>query len=286
MLLCTHILMPYSFSPLSILIASIASGIGRPPRMRTPSISKANANVSADSVSPGVTGDLGELGVLAVGVMAGSSRVVSRFLVKSSSLAWEMEAAKPPWWDLERLEVMSLGGTTTTGPGWARSLGVAALDERRRRPGRGLLLRPGTKKDRGLVGSMLGFGESCYIWVWWIAGIGTVSWFDFRLGTTLLYRLKVLESSQRGSPARHELGIDFRLKLTFHCFARWRRMIVGMTAFSRSVVYCLTNVDRGMGWRNSDCPEGAVVAEPSYNSCEKGITHAARWYTMQEVLFV
>ena len=52
----THTLTPYSFWPFNTFIASIASGIGLPPRMRTPSISNAYAKLSVVVVSGGVLG--------------------------------------------------------------------------------------------------------------------------------------------------------------------------------------------------------------------------------------
>jgi hypothetical protein len=42
----THTLTPYGFSPLMYFIASTAAGIGFPPLMRTPSMSKASAKSS------------------------------------------------------------------------------------------------------------------------------------------------------------------------------------------------------------------------------------------------
>lgn len=63
--------MPNSFSPLSTFMASTASGMGRPPRMRTPSMSKAKAKLSATSgsvmgVRGAVMGDTGLGGVLSL----------------------------------------------------------------------------------------------------------------------------------------------------------------------------------------------------------------------------
>jgi hypothetical protein len=52
---CTFI--PYSFSPFSTFIASTASGIGFPPRTKTPSISKAKAKASVVRTSAGVKGE-------------------------------------------------------------------------------------------------------------------------------------------------------------------------------------------------------------------------------------
>jgi len=82
---------PYSFSPFNTFMASMASGIGRPPRTRTPSISKANAKESADGTSGGVIGEPG---------VAGEPDEVepssSRFMALSSFLAVSIEAAKPP----------------------------------------------------------------------------------------------------------------------------------------------------------------------------------------------
>jgi hypothetical protein len=48
---------------LSTFMASTASGIGSPPRMSTPSMSKAKAKSSASSVSPGTRGLMGVSGV-------------------------------------------------------------------------------------------------------------------------------------------------------------------------------------------------------------------------------
>jgi hypothetical protein len=61
---CTFI--PYSFSPFSTFIASIASGIGLPPRTKTPSISKAKAKAKESVVrtSAGVMGEIDDPGVL------------------------------------------------------------------------------------------------------------------------------------------------------------------------------------------------------------------------------
>lgn len=76
-------------------MASMASGIGLPPRIKTPSISKAKAKVSADSASSvGVAGVCGVAGELMAGEEAVSS---TRFLANSSDLACERDAAKLPW---------------------------------------------------------------------------------------------------------------------------------------------------------------------------------------------
>lgn len=86
--------MPHSFSPFNIFIASMASGSGLPPRIRTPSISNAKAKLSAVGISAGVIGEPGVSGVLADGEIKGSS---SKFMVDNSCLALAIEAAKP-WW--------------------------------------------------------------------------------------------------------------------------------------------------------------------------------------------
>ena len=95
----TYTFIPYSFSPLSTFIASTASGMGRPPRIKTPSISKAKAKESAVGTSAGVMGELGVSGELDVGESILSS---SRLMAANSFLAVSREAAKPPWsdWDL------------------------------------------------------------------------------------------------------------------------------------------------------------------------------------------
>jgi hypothetical protein len=90
----TYTFIPYSFSPFSTFIASMASGIGLPPRINTPSISKAKAKESAVGRSAaGVRGEAGVLGVsgeLDVGeIIASSSRSISA----SSFLAVSSEAA-------------------------------------------------------------------------------------------------------------------------------------------------------------------------------------------------
>src|SRR5688572_29263180 len=104
--------MPYSFSPFSTFIASIASGRGRPPRMRTPlqtynqqavltrmtvsgytySISKAKANVSAVGISSGLIGEPGVSGELAAAEEVDDSS--SRFMEVNSFLAVSIFSAK------------------------------------------------------------------------------------------------------------------------------------------------------------------------------------------------
>lgn len=49
-----HIFTPYEFCPFKTCIAVMASGIGLPPRMRTPSMSNAKAYLSVVEVSGGV----------------------------------------------------------------------------------------------------------------------------------------------------------------------------------------------------------------------------------------
>jgi hypothetical protein len=87
-----YIFIPYSFSPFSIRIALMASGIGRPPLIRTPSISNANANVSAEGVSAGVIGEAGVAGELEEVKRVSSSR----FKLANSLLAVSIEAANVP----------------------------------------------------------------------------------------------------------------------------------------------------------------------------------------------
>lgn len=102
-------------------MASMASGIGRPPRIRTPSISKANAYLSVTSVAAGVAGsDMGS--------------------EKSSSwcLANSMAAATS-WASLGAIRCC--GGTTTVGERRLSSAVVASWE---------LSLR----KVRGLEGGM------------------------------------------------------------------------------------------------------------------------------------
>lgn len=88
----THTLTPYSFSPFRSFIASIASGIGLPPLISTPSISKAKAKVSALGISggvligvPGVSGELSE-----------GEAESSKFMEASSLRAVSMALAKLP----------------------------------------------------------------------------------------------------------------------------------------------------------------------------------------------
>jgi len=72
----------------------MASGKGRPPLIRTPSISNAKAKLSAVGISAGVPGDRGVMGESSTG----DGRSSSRFIVESSIRAFAMEAAKvPPW---------------------------------------------------------------------------------------------------------------------------------------------------------------------------------------------
>ncbi len=134
-------------------MASMASGIGLPPRINTPSISKAKANESAVGRSAGVKGEPGVSGVLAVGDARASS---SRFISASSFLAVCKEAAKPPWCDWDLCAII-LSGTTTTGPLLSLiSLSVAVRLERRRTPG----LTFGGAKE--LAGAILYVGEDQY----------------------------------------------------------------------------------------------------------------------------
>jgi hypothetical protein len=118
---CTFI--PYSFSPFSTFIASTASGIGLPPRTKTPSISKAKAKESVVRTSAGAMGEIDDSGVLDVsgelddsgeldisGVLdvSGEPDVgesispSSRPIAANSLLAVSREAAKLSWcdWDL------------------------------------------------------------------------------------------------------------------------------------------------------------------------------------------
>ena len=132
-------------------MASIASGMGLPPLMRTPSISKAKANESAVGSSDGVRGVPGVAGELAEAEpsdMASSSR----FMAASSFLAVSMEAAKPPRYDFDRWAI-SLSGTTTTGPPAATSSFVAFIEERRRSPG--LWCGTGSFDDESLEDAMI-----------------------------------------------------------------------------------------------------------------------------------
>jgi len=90
---------PYSFSPFNTFMTSTAFGMGLPPRIKTPSMSKAKANESAVGMSAGVAGDTGVPGVsgeLDVGESIASS---SRSIATSSFLAVSSEAAKPLWCD-------------------------------------------------------------------------------------------------------------------------------------------------------------------------------------------
>jgi len=115
-------------------MASIASGIGRPPLISTPSISKAKAKVSALGISggvlmgvPGVSGEASE----------GEGEESSRFMEASSFLAVSIADAKlpkPPWCVLDR-RWKSLSGTTTKWSSASISLSVAVMEERRRRAG-------------------------------------------------------------------------------------------------------------------------------------------------------
>ena len=141
---------PYSFSPFNTLIASIASGIGLPPLMSTPSISKAKAKESAVGTSAGVIGDPGVAGELEAGESPTASS--SRFIAFSSFLAVSIEAAKPPWCDFALWSII-LSGTTTTGPPLVRSSFVAVIEERRRSPGR--CAGGDSNFDDSLVGAMV-----------------------------------------------------------------------------------------------------------------------------------
>jgi hypothetical protein len=69
----TYTVIPYLFSPLRTFIASMASGMGRPPRMSTPSISKAKAKLSATTSSE-TGGVMGE-SVVDAGVHGEAARV-------------------------------------------------------------------------------------------------------------------------------------------------------------------------------------------------------------------
>lgn len=130
----TNTLTPYSFSPFNSFMASMASGIGRPPLMSTPSISKAKAKVSALGISggvqmgvPGVSGDDSE----------GEEEESSRFMEASSFRAVSIAVAKlskPPWCVFDR-RWKSLSGTTTKWSSASMSLSVAVMEERRRRAG-------------------------------------------------------------------------------------------------------------------------------------------------------
>ena len=82
--------MPHGFWPLRTFIASIASGMGRPPRIKTPSMSKANANLSVTRVSGGVAG----------GDIRGASCPIPRL---ASSMAAAVSCAS----------LVGCGGTTT-----------------------------------------------------------------------------------------------------------------------------------------------------------------------------
>jgi hypothetical protein len=127
----TYTFTPYLFSPFSTFIASTASGIGLPPRTKTPSISKAKAKESVVGMSTGVMGEPGVSRELDVRESIASS---SRSIAASSFLAVSSEAAKPLWCDWD-LWAIILSGTITTGPPSLISLSVAVMDERRRRPG-------------------------------------------------------------------------------------------------------------------------------------------------------
>lgn len=146
-----YTLIPYSFSPFNTLIASIASGIGRPPLISTPSISKAKANESAVGMSAGVTGDPGVSGELGMGDSSTTSS--SRFIAFSSFLAVSIEAAKPPWRDFAFASIIR-SGTTTVGPPLVKSSVVAVIDESRRStPGR--FGKGDCNFDGSLVGAMV-----------------------------------------------------------------------------------------------------------------------------------
>ena len=100
---CTFI--PYSFSPFSTFIASTASGMGLPPRTKTPSISNAKAKESVVRTSAGVMGEIGGSGVLDVSGeldIGESISLSSRPIAANSLLAVSSEAAKLSWcdWDL------------------------------------------------------------------------------------------------------------------------------------------------------------------------------------------
>jgi len=84
--------MSYSFSAFKTFIASMASGIGLPPRMRTPSMSKAKANEFVVGIYTEVRGEADVSGELVVGGSAASSR----FIAFTLFLAVSIEAAKPP----------------------------------------------------------------------------------------------------------------------------------------------------------------------------------------------
>lgn len=125
----------------------MASGIGRPPLIRTPSISKANANESAVGISAGVTGEPGVSGVLEVGEIRASS---SRSMEASSLRAVSNEAAKPPLCERDLCFIIR-SGTTTTGPPSLISLSVAVMEESRRSPG---LLLGGLRREEVADGAM------------------------------------------------------------------------------------------------------------------------------------
>lgn len=118
---CTYILMPYLFFPFRACMASTASGMGRPPRIKTPSMSNAKANLSVTVVSGGVSDS--------EGAPSESSR---------SNLANSIAAATS-WASLG--SIRCCGGTMTVGPP-LKSAVVASLE---------LSLR----KVRGLLGGTM-----------------------------------------------------------------------------------------------------------------------------------
>ena len=108
---------PYSFCPFKTFIASTACLIGFPPRMRTPSISNANAYWSVKFVCGGVVG-----GVICPSAIFSLSRRCFAISI----------AAAVSWASLGF--IICSGGTTTDGPR-ANSSKVVLIDESRRTPG-------------------------------------------------------------------------------------------------------------------------------------------------------
>lgn len=84
----TYMVMPNSFSPLRTFMASMASGMARPPRTRTPSMSKAKTKESATADSRGgETGvpRLARLGVESLGLRPGDEAALEPYVRAESS---------------------------------------------------------------------------------------------------------------------------------------------------------------------------------------------------------
>ena len=104
--------MLYVFFPFRTCIASIASGIGLPPRIRTPSISKAKAYLPVTVVSGGVPG-----------VDIGVEKSSSPCLANSMAAAVSCDSLGA---------IRCFGGTTTVGRRTFKESLVAVVELRRR----------------------------------------------------------------------------------------------------------------------------------------------------------